>query len=342
MRNSGLEVIVHILFWVGTGWLIVSGFSIQSHEIEVINGVETARIVRGNGLIYQLLLCIAIAMVAFYVNVRLIIKSNQKETSKIRNSFLVLLIVMILIYISTGIQIFKDSPPLPNEIAFGIAVFYFSLSVAYGLVKNSIDNHQRHQQLMLDKKQAELALLRNQLQPHFLFNALNNLLSMAYPSDNPKLADSLDKLSQLLRFLVEYNMTEKIPITKEIEFLKNYIDLQMLRFEEGEVNVRFKVKGEYKKQKVEPGLFIPFVENSFKYGTEPEKRTTIDIEFDVTNQHSIIFKIMNSKMITNTNGSGTGIGTTKKRLELIYHKKHHLNIVETDSEFIVDLSIATE
>lgn len=341
MRNFGLEIIVHILFWVGTGSLIVSGFSIQLHEIEVINGVETESIVRSNGLIYQLLLCIVLSMLSFYVNAQLIIKYNQNANRKIWTSLLVFAITLILIYFLTDFQVIKNSLPVPKEIAFGVAVFYFSLSIAYGLVKHSIKNQQRHQRLILDKKQAELALLRNQLQPHFLFNALNNLMAMVNRSENPKLVSSFDKISQLLRFVIEDNKAEKIPILKEIEFLKNYIDLQMLRFEEGEVNVQFNMEGDNNEQKIEPGLFIPFVENAFKYGTEPENLSKIDIQFDLSQADSIQFEIKNKMMMSNTNSIGTGIETTKKRLDLIYPDKYKLKISNAN-EFIVQLTISTQ
>lgn len=208
------------------------------------------------------------------------------------------------------------------------------------MFKKSIQDTTYLQKLIIDKKQAELNLLRNQLQPHFLFNALNNLLSMVSSSENPKLVSAIDKLSQLLRFVIEDNKTEKILISKEIIFLKNYIDLQKLRFEEGEVSVQFNVKGEYDKQKIEPGLFIPFVENAFKYGTEPEKSTKIDIEFNLLKADSVQFEIKNKEMMTSTNGIGTGIETTKKRLKLIYPNKHNLKITNADY-FIVHLTIQT-
>jgi LytS/YehU family sensor histidine kinase len=113
-----------------------------------------------------------------------------------------------------------------------------------------------------------------------------------------------------------------------------------LRFEEGETSVQFNVKGKYDKQKIEPGLFIPFVENAFKYGTEPENSTKIDIEFDLSRADSVQFEIKNKKIMTGTNGIGTGIETTKKRLELIYPDKHELKITNAD-DFIVHLTIYT-
>jgi sensor histidine kinase YesM len=341
MNIKWIEVLVHFIFWVSTGWLITSGFSIQSHEIELINGAETVNIVRNNGFAYQLLSCIIVSFIAFYINFWFIVKSNQTNKTKIWSIILVLATVFITIYFLTEIQIFRGALQIPKQIAFGVAIFYFSLSIAYSLIKKSILDTEYLQQLVIDKKQAELNLLRNQLQPHFLFNALNNLLSMVNSSKNPKLVNSFDKLSQLLRFVIEDNNADKNPIAKEIEFLKNYIDLQMLRFEEGEVNVQFNVFGEYNTQKVEPGLFIPFVENAFKYGTEPEKSASIEIDFNLSESQSIEFKIKNKALLQNLKGVQTGIEATRKRLDLIYPDKHKLTISNND-DFIVILTIHTK
>ncbi|WP_025743297.1 sensor histidine kinase [Aquimarina pacifica] len=334
------EIIIHTLFWLCTAWLIASSFSIQSHEIEVVNDIEKVKIVRNNGLTYQLLICILFSLIAFYINSWLIVKSNR--TGNINNliwyALVTFVILIALVYAVTEIRFLSNMPPIPKQIAFGVSTFYFSLSIAYALIKNSIYNNQRNQQLIIDKKHAELSLLRNQLQPHFLFNALNNLLSMVKTSENPQLINAIDKLSHLLRFVIEDNRAEKIPISKEIEFLKNYIELQMLRFEEGEINVEFNVKGENTEQKIEPGLFIPFVENAFKYGTEPEKTSKIDIQFNLSKGDAIQFEIKNKTMMMNKNSIGTGIETTQKRLDLIYHDKHKLKISNGD-EFIVQLII---
>lgn len=341
--NKWIEIIIHLVFWGCTTWLIASGFSIQSHEIELKNGIETVKIIRNNGLIYQLVICIFCSMITFYITTWLIVKSYKTEIRKSQIWYILMTftVLIILINILTQTKFFNSSPPIPKQLAYGVSIFYFSISIAYGLIKTSIYNNQRHQQLIIDKKQAELNLLRNQLQPHFLFNALNNLLSMVRQEANQKLAISFDKLSQLLRFVIEENNSEKIFVSKEIIFLKNYIDLQKLRFEENEVTVQFNVKGNYDEQKIEPGLFIPFVENAFKYGTEPEKNTNIDIEFDLSNADSVQFEIKNKKIMFETNGIGTGLENTKRRLELIYPNKHELKISDTD-EFIVQLKILTQ
>ena len=336
MKKYVYEIIIHILFWVSTTWLITSSLSITAHEIELINGEETVNIVRDSGLVYQLLICIIVSLSVFYINSWIIIKSKQSYQRKTWGILLTLTTLLIIVYVLTEFQIFESIPPIPKQIAFGVAIFYFSLSIAYSLIKKSMRDTEYLQQLVIDKKQAELNLLRNQLQPHFLFNALNNLLSMVNPSENPKLINSFDKLSQLLRFLIEDNKAEKITITKEIEFLKNYIELQKLRFNEDELNIIFN-----NSQKVEPGLFIPFVENAFKYGTEPEKPVTINIEFDLSNIDSIKFIIKNQVMMLNSNGVGTGIEVSRKRLDLIYPDKHKLAISK-DDDFVVQLTILTQ
>lgn len=342
MRKNWVEVIIHILFWICTSWLIASSFSILSQEIEVINGEEKIVTIRNGSLTYQILLCVLVSFIAFYVNTWFISKKNQ--SLKIRKlivfSGLTFTTLSALIYFISENNLCGDAPLIPKQVAFGIASFYFSISVAVALTKNAIHNDRRHQQLILDKRQTELSLLRNQLQPHFLFNALNNLLSMVDSSINPRLADAIDKLSQLLRFVMEHDNNEKISISKEIEFLKSYIDLQKLRFEEGEIAIEFKILGKNNQIKIEPGLFIPFVENAFKYGTEPERLSKIVIQFDLTNSEEVIFEIRNDIRNNNLNGNNKGIKSTKKRLELIYPNKHKL-LISKDEQFVVYLSIYT-
>jgi hypothetical protein len=343
MKNKLTEVVIHIIFWVSTTWLITSGFSIQSHDIEIINGVESVIIVRNNGLIYQLLLCIFISFSAFYFNTWLILKLNKPKihNSPIWYSGLTFFVVLIVVYMLSEFRLFKNVPPIPNHISFGIVIFYFAVSIAYSLTKILIDNNRREQKWLLDKKQAELTLLRNQLQPHFLFNSINNLLSLVNRSENPKLANSFERLSLLLRYVIEESNADHVAIAGEIKFLKNYIELQLLRFDEGEVDVQFKVIGHHDNQKVEPGLFIAFVENAFKYGTEPETASTIEIEFDLSIQNSIKFQIRNKVMLNNKDGIGTGIEATRKRLDLIYPNAHQL-VISHSEDFFITLTINTQ
>lgn len=343
MKKRWLEFLLHILFWFCTGWLITSSFSIQTYEVEMVNDVETVRILRSKGLLFQILLCIVVSAILFYANYLLLRNLNHKTIDKKSAVYSIGLFLMGLLisYLLVNWQLIPDEPKLAVHIAIEIVIFYYAISLAYSLGKLWLIYIDRQHQLVLDKKQTELSLLRNQLQPHFLFNALNNLLSMVSPKANPKLVHSFEKLSQLLRYVIEENSGERVSVKKEIEFIYNYIDLQLLRFNEGEVNITFDVEGPFEAQLVEPGIFIPFVENAFKYGTEPEKSSQIYIRFDLTNEHRILFEVKNKIRMSVTDSTGQGIVNTRKRLDLIYPEKHTIRI-NTDGMFYIHLEINTQ
>ena len=335
--------LAHALFWVFTAWLIVNSFSIQGQEIEIINGVETIKTTRDFNLIYQILICVGISFCISYLNL-LNIRSLTQDNSKIKTFLLsgILLFVGFMIYLFCVRLFFAHALLLPMQLTLGIFLFYFAISTAYGIIMVWFQVEQRQKDLELSAKRAELHLLRNQLQPHFLFNALNNLLSMVDQKRSPQLTTSIEKLSQLLRYVIEESKVEKTSIQNEIQFIQNYIDLQSLRFEENELTIQCNILGYNKTQLVEPGLFIPFVENAIKYGTEPEVNSTIDIRFDLSDPNSILFTIKNKHPGVNTNktSTGTGILAIRERLQLVYPSKHKLEIIQNE-QYTVNLKIQT-
>jgi hypothetical protein len=341
MKSRIVEIFLHILFWSTTAWLLTNSFSVQFRQLKIIDGIETVNVIRNNTVMWQILKCITVGAIIFYISFWKIILNKKFKKESIFWLLLYLGIGILFTYLINISHTVPNQPLLPLPISYGIVIFYFTVSVAYGIAKLFYRAQQLQQQILIDKKQTELTLLRNQLQPHFLFNALNNLLSMVEPNKNPKLADSFERLSFLLRYVIEETQSEKVSIQKEISFLKNYVELQKLRFNENEVIVNFSVKGEYLVQKIEPGLYITFVENAFKYGTEPEQKCEIDIHFDLTNKNSIYFKIQNIVMVSNIKSNKMGIETTQKRLGLIYPDKHELNIQQNE-KFIVNLKIWTQ
>jgi sensor histidine kinase YesM len=341
MKNRFIEIILHSIFWMTTAWLFINSFSVQMRHLKIIDGIETIYIVRSSGLMLQIFSCITTGAIVFYITVWLLLQHHEIKKQTIFFLLLIFGIGCTFTYFITNFNFNSKQPPLPSAIALGIVTFYFAISIAYSIAKLLYRNHQRQQQLILDKKQTELTLLRNQLQPHFLFNALNNLLSMVKPHENPKLIHSFERLSQLLRYVIEETQAEKVSIQKEISFLESYIELQKLRFTEDEIVVNFKVEGIFINQKIEPGLYITFIENAFKYGTEPEKTSIIDIHFDLRVEDNIHFEIKNKVMMPNLTGNKTGIESTRKRLELIYPHKHLL-LVKEENDFIVTLDIQTQ
>lgn len=338
-----LEYIFNVLFWLVTGWLITSSFSIQGQEIEIFNDVETIRTVRNQSIVQQLLWVIGISAAAFYSNLyNISLLKKQANRGGVLVVALLLLVGAITSLHLVEQNCFDGQLILPKQMSIGILLFYFTISSAYAFIKIWIQAEQKQKSYALAAKQAELHLLRNQLHPHFLFNALNNLLSLVNQQKSPKLASSFEGLSQLLRYVIEETKAGKVAIAKEITFIKNYCDLQLLRFEDNEVNLEFNVLGIHTHQLVEPGLFIPFVENAFKYGAIPETVSTISVTFDVSRDKKIAFHIQNKSYpeLQQRSGAGTGIKMVEERLGLVYPEKHELNIEEND-HFIVKLKIST-
>jgi sensor histidine kinase YesM len=336
------EIIVNALFWLITAWLITSSFSVERLEIENLNGVETVRKTIGIGLVLQINLLIAISLVSFYFNL-----FNVHQLVKPHKRSRVIFVSIIILLVSIGAFLFaqqlcfaENYALLPLSLTIGVSLFYFTISTTYGLVKVWIQSDRAHQHLKLVNKQAELTLLRNQLRPHFLFNALNNLLSMVDQQKSPQLSSSFEKLSNLLRYVIEETKSEKVCVSAEIEFVKNYCDLQLLRFEKEEVDLKLLLVGEHGDLQVEPGLFIPFIENAFKYGTEPELKSVIEIKFDISEREKIAFSVKNKKanVFGKNESTGTGISSTIERLNLVYPSKHTLQIQENDY-FLVELNI---
>lgn len=344
MSINWKEILLNFFFWLASAWLITSSFSIQTQEIELINNQETVRTIRNESLIIGILVCIAISFFMFYLNLGNI-RKLQFSRSRLRVSMISLLLLLGTLGLAAAINrvtIYSTPIPIPYSLSMGIVAFYFTISTAYGLGKAWHAVEKRQQQLLIGKKQAELNLLRNQLQPHFLFNALNNLLSMVDQKQSPQLAQAFERLSQLLRYVIDESHSSQVRIAQEIEFIRNYVGLQLLRFEADEIALNFMVTGTYEDQLLEPGIFIPFVENAFKYGSEPEHRASIDLEFDISQENEIYFSIRNTifKVPHQAESSGTGIKSAMARLELIYPKKHEL-IISKDGSFLVSLKINT-
>ncbi|MCB0282849.1 MAG: histidine kinase [Calditrichaeota bacterium] len=334
----------NILFWLLTGWLLTNSFSVQFHEVEMIDGVETVKIVRNFDIVARLLIVICISLIMFYSNIWNIMRLKV-GASKIK----VIIISIVIFVIGYGffriieiLPVFTQKIPLPLSLSSGTMTFYYAISTTYGIGILWQHSENIRQKLDLEKKQAELSLLRSQLHPHFLFNTLNNLLAMVDQQENPTLAGALTRLSGLLRYVVYDTAAGKVPISREIEFIRNFSELQKLRFEKDEVCFELNIKGDFTEQLAEPGIFIPFVENAFKYGAEAEKVSHIMVSFDLTQSTVIRFECENPihPALQKLNGNGSGIESSRERLKLVYPQKHKLKITKNES-FKVELEIET-
>jgi two-component system LytT family sensor kinase len=232
-------------------------------------------------------------------------------------------------------------PRLRSFPYFGLAFPYimawvFSTSVKYSM--NYLSLERKRKESENENLKSELALLRSQISPHFMFNVLNSLTALAR-----KKSDGLEpiiiKLSQLMRYTIYHSAVPKVDLETELEYLQNYIDLQRLRFGH-HITVTFQRDVHQPDFQIEPMLLISFVENAFKHGSGLVTNPTIEIctkckanilEFNVKNK----FAPDTEKDATH----GVGLKNVKRRLELLYDHQYDLKIIDDPPWFIVNLKL---
>lgn len=193
--------------------------------------------------------------------------------------------------------------------------------------------------LRQQKSDAELRLLKSQLNPHFLFNSLNSIYALVLRKSDSA-ADTLIQLSDIIRYMVYETSATKIALSREMEVLQAYIELQRMRLNEG-IEVTYLIKGVADDKQIAPMLLFPFVENAFKHGTKGTLQNGyVRINMNIANE-SISFEVLNSKgtMPYRQETSGIGLSNVKQQLLLIYPNRHTLTVSETDKTFSVNLTI---
>lgn len=231
-----------------------------------------------------------------------------------------------------------QQPPKPLLFFSYINVLIpFLLALLFSI---SLGLNQKAKQIELDKYQAELQNLKYQLQPHFLFNSLNNIYSISIlePQKTPKY---ILELSEILRYLLKTDESLEVQLNDDLRFCKQYIDLQKLRFEDDD-NWTIDIPEFSSTLQISPFLMMPIIENVFKYGIHPDKHSPIKIEVHL-NENKLHLTTFNRK--NNHSGENLllaqslGLTKTRERLNLLFPDKYQLNIRETKYEFQVDLLI---
>ncbi|WP_316739722.1 sensor histidine kinase [Pedobacter aquatilis] len=196
----------------------------------------------------------------------------------------------------------------------------------------------------LGKSDASLSFLQSQINPHFLFNALNTLYGTALQENAERTGEGIQKLGDMMRFMLHENMKDKISLTREVEYLNNYIDLQKLRTSRSaDIKIETQIDEQLNNLEITPMLLIPFVENAFKHGISLQQPSHIKITLQ-TKERTLYFDVNNSiyhKADTDPEKlkSGIGLENVKQRLTLLYHGKHELIIRESAKEFFVHLTL---
>lgn len=275
------------------------------------------------------------------------------RTQRLGNSWLVLAAIPVGILGFIGFRYFFQELLLPLFIGFGNYEtddlgFYFQDNLIRGLyiviaslvsflILNLQRGKVRRKQLEMEKARAELAFLRSQINPHFLFNTLSYLHTEAFMVDN-KLAGNILRLADILRYATQNTKLEKRTIAEEVELLHNYIEIFRQRFE-GRCYLNFKVEGANMGQRVEPLLLMPFVENAFKHGHYVDPGRPIEVALTVA-EGELTFRCLNAiKLQQKDEASGIGLENVRRRLALLYPGQHELLVNPEEEYFTVCLSL---
>jgi LytS/YehU family sensor histidine kinase len=218
--------------------------------------------------------------------------------------------------------------------------FLVSAGAAVKLVFDYLQMQQRFLQLAKEKAEAELGFLKSQINPHFLFNSLNAVYFLI-DKENKDARQALHKFSEMLRYQLYEANGDKIPLEKEIGYLKDYVDLQQLRLSE-QSRVHFECLGNTSGFQIEPLLLIPFAENAFKHiSHNADGSDFVNMKLERLNG-GFVFTAENSKEPVNSKTGqpgGIGLVNVKRRLELLYPGKHDLLIRDSGNTFFVQLKI---
>ncbi len=197
--------------------------------------------------------------------------------------------------------------------------------------------------LVVENLETKHAFLKTQVNPHFLFNALNNIYSMSVQSHQDKIASNISNLSGIMKYLTYESNHDMVPLEKEIQLIKDYIEIQRLRIDEtDDVTIAFNLTGQIEDKFIAPVILLPLVENCFKHGIEIGEKSIISIKLNLE-EEDLFFETKNyffpNLKQPNINEKGVGLENVKKRLELIYPQSFEFDQSKIDGFYIVKLKL---
>lgn len=283
----------------------------------------------------------------FLINLYWLIPASEKKNKSVITYVLELLSAAIIFsFPFLAISASMDVESFTSSIfSFGIATI-ISLALAWLIY---LHNKDQIQELIYLKKQliktnSNLQLLRSQINPHFLFNALNTFYGMAIRENAVKTSDGIQRLGDMMRFMLKDNQKDQIPLASEIGYLKDYIYIQQLRLAASEnIQLIVNINEPSNKYLIAPMLLIPFVENAFKHGIRLQERSWVDVAL-YCNEEILNFEVRNSlhaKINSDTERASTGMGleNVTERLKLLYPNKYKLQISKNETAYIIRLTL---
>jgi two-component system LytT family sensor kinase len=257
-------------------------------------------------------------------------------------NFLSICIRLILVTAlqQSGISNFIDNifSPVLFWNQFRVNLLFIGISFAYWFAGRSYRAEKNQQKFEREILDAKLNVLKNQINPHFLYNTLSFIYTKSLPFSE-QLARAIAKLSEMMRYsLGETDADGKVSLEKEVLHIKNFIDIQQMRFDD-RLNISFTINGDLCQYRVMPLLLITFVENAFKHGKLNDINYPLRISLS-TVQRLLSFEVRNKKAKwKKEEAHGIGLENVRSRLELVYPLQHELNIQDREDEFIVTLKI---
>ncbi|WP_281986399.1 sensor histidine kinase [Aquimarina aggregata] len=329
----------HILFWIGV--LLFYIFSSMSPEL-FGQSVETT--------LFRLPLLMIAAYTFNYWQIPFYLK--QKKYLVFGLSMFFMIIVLTIIYRIIGyyyLDKYCEDGPYPlislEDFPFYMLSFHFPALIMYFYKTNKEREFEKEKMFLLESEKisTELKYLKAQLNPHFLFNTLNNLYSYVI-TKSPKAPDMVLQLSEILDYILYKSQRDTVPLLEEINTIENYIALERIKYEK-RLTVSFKKEILNDQQKIAPLLLLSIVENAFKHGvsgniTKPEIRISI-----LQTVSHIQFKVWNTKTTvldsnkTDDYKNGIGLTNIKRQLDLLYTNKHEFETEETNTFFNLKLKL---
>ncbi len=253
--------------------------------------------------------------------------------------------VVFLMWNGSDPDISKAFSELSVLQSFFLSSFFLAgASTIYQIINDWVIHQRERQELENRNLKSELNFLKSQINPHFLFNTLNNLYALTLKKSDEAPATVL-KLSEMMRYMLYECNEDRVPLYKEVNYLKNYLELEKLRQGEN-IEIDFELTGEVGNQMIAPLMFIPFIENSFKHGVSNHLSSGyIDIKMTVENTQ-IKLDVENSKASSMPTGhlngkksGGIGLSNIKKRLSLLYPKSYSLDIDDQPNKYKISLNL---
>lgn len=335
-----IEIIFHAFCWIVFTYLFIHFNAMSFHYL------------KGDLMDIPLIVGTFINMLLFYINLFYLFPRYKSKKLNIPgySSWIIVLVIFFSVLENTFDYLYAlaNTDSVKPALQFGeiiitsiLNLFFILLSVFYTITWDWFRIELVKRKLTEENLKLELNYLKSQVNPHFLFNSLNNLYSIAIKNDDKETASGLSKLSTLMRFMLDKSDKSTVKIEEEIEYLKSYVEMQKLRFlESDEIDISFRIKGENNSINVPPFLLINFVENAFKHGINYKKSSKIDISIAI-DENQLRFKIDNTNHGVKINDAGSKIGlkNVRKRLDLIYGADYNLNIKSDIQKYTVDLTL---